>query len=154
MKKLIIATVSILSVFNFSAFSVQAQGVSTSECTCVTSPNKGSTDTLGKIWLAVGDVLYSGVTGFEKAASGDPLYPGSQMSVSTASSAQITVGTSCELHIPANSEVNISQPAGPGTEICVKVSDDPVVAASKPNGGAIIIPLAIALGIGLNQASN
>lgn len=154
MKERVLNTASILGIVLLSSFSVNAQGVSTGECTCVTAPTNGSSDTLGKITQTNGDVLNSGVTGFEKAAANDPLHAGSQMSISTLSTANITVGTSCDLYIPQNSEVHISQPAGPGTKICVKVSEEPVVAASTPNGLVVIIPAAIALGIGLNSASD
>jgi hypothetical protein len=131
----------ILSGLLFSLQPAYAQDVALDDCTCITESTDSTTLTLGNISSSIGNVLYSSDTGFERAIPGVQLVSGSQITVGINAAAVISVGVTCNLPIPANSEVAITQPAGPGGKICVKVSTDPVVAATPS-------PLIPALAIG------
>ncbi len=128
------------------------------DCTCVTAPYAIQNNVMGNLSLINGDVLYSGPDGFQMATHGAHLVPGSQVNVGANSSVFITVGLSCNLTVPANVKATITQPAGPGGQVCVKLSDPPEpVVAAKPN---ILLPLligggvALAVGLGNEGASS
>ena len=167
MKKLYSIAILASGVIGFSGQIANAQSVAPEDCTCVTAPLGSSTEALGNISLVNGQVMYSGVNGFEIATAGVQLVSGSQISVPAGAFANILVGQSCNMIIPAGSEASISQPESLGGDICVKVSEQTVVANTTPTpvtpavsplvplavigGGA---GLAIALGGGDNSASN
>jgi hypothetical protein len=127
-----------------SSHPANSQDVELSDCSCVTEPIESSTDALGNITSLSGDVLYSAASGFEKAAIGAPLISGSQITVGINAAANISVGSSCNLPIPASSDASISQLSGPGTTICVKISDDPQAVVAAPTS-PVITPILSAL---------
>lgn len=167
MIKIFSVAVFVASAIGFTSQVASAQSVAPVDCTCVTAPPGSSTESLGNISLVKGQVMYSGVNGFEIATAGVQLVSGSQISVPAGAFANILVGQSCNIIIPAGSEASITQPESLGGDICVKVSEQSVVANTTPTPVAPavspLVPLAvigggaglaIALGGGDNSASN
>ena len=113
-----------------------------SGCGCVTEPGSYSHG-VGQIVFASGEVLINNAG----TSPGQILTASSEIMVGTGS-VTFSVGASCSNKVGANTIVSISQPAGPGGDLCVRASsmdfDPPVVANSDLNLGGIAL-----LGAGL-----
>ncbi len=110
-----------LVAFAVSGLSMEsALGDALSDCSCVAVPTNSS-KIVGTIVQSSGDVIYSDVSGYSRAIVGARLFTGSQITTGQRAFANISVGSSCNLNIPANSEAFISQPKGASGKLCVKV---------------------------------
>ncbi len=117
MNKLTIAVIA--AALNTSmAFGGMAQSA---PCSCV-SGLAASNTIVGTIVKTSGDVFYSGENGYVQAKAGAKLVTGSQVSVGANSSANLLVGATCKVNVPANSEVSILAPKAGADELCVRVS--------------------------------
>ena len=120
------------------------------DCTCRTAQGLYPQG-VGNVVFANGGVMVDNAS----ASPGNALSVGSFMDVG-AGSAEIVVGSACAITVPANSQVSISQPGGPGSDLCVKVSTDAgfaqAPAAAGDNSGLValgVIGGGAALAIGL-----
>ncbi len=128
------------------------------ECVC-TTPLAGSSATIGSILSSSGRTLYSGSSGFVDATPGAKLVRGSQISTGNGASASISVGTSCNVNIPENSEMTLIPIQGTAN-ICVNLERQ-VATAAPPI--SLVVPIvvitgaagiALAVGGGDKAASN
>lgn len=118
MKK--IASALIATALN-SALVVNGMAGEASNCSCVSTP-AATNAVVGNIVQSSGDVLYSAAGGYIKAKPGATLVVGSQISVGDGASARISVGSTCKLNIPANTEVSILQSKAGTKGVCVNVA--------------------------------
>jgi len=119
-------------------------------CACTTA-QKSAGAAIGTINKTSGKVLYTGTTGFVDATSGSKLMAGSQISTGSGSSADISVGATCNLSIPENSEVSILPVNGVGSDICLQVTSEYGQAATGTAGGVspAVIGAVVVGGIGI-----
>lgn len=104
------------ALLTFAPLSAAISQDAYSECTCVTAPGSYS-DGVGQISVSSGDVLLNNAG----ASSGEFLPASSEIMVGSGS-ATYNVGATCSDVAGANTIVLISQPAGPNSNLCVKVS--------------------------------
>lgn len=111
--KLISATSAMLALA--SANSALAQDVY-SDCSCVTGVGTYS-DGVGQIIASSGEVLVNNV-----GTSQGQILPASSEIMVGAGSVTYSIGANCSNRVGANTMVSISQPAGPGSNLCVRVA--------------------------------
>ena len=100
-----------------------------SECTCVTSPVSHSGG-IGQIVSSSGEVLVNNAS----VSSGQVLASNSEILVGEGS-ATYRVGSSCFDRVGANTVISISQPAGPGSNLCVSTSANETALNFQSAGG-------------------
>jgi len=117
---------SVVSVLSFTAFAaapfsaVAADAYDAySSCDCVTALMAGSANA-GVVSSSQGQVLVNGVL----ASDGAELSIGSEV-LTGAGSASMSVGATCQQAVGPNTQVLISQPGGPGANLCVQIASNP-----------------------------
>jgi|GEM_PF-3301053 hypothetical protein len=113
-----------------------------SGCSCVTAPGFNP-DAIGQIVFSNGEVLVDNV----RAASGQTLAANSEIIVGNGS-ATYNIGVGCSNAVGANTIVSVSQPAGPGADLCVRVSTMEMISAPMQTRGSKFGGLIFLGGIG------
>ena len=137
---LLIATSATLG-FSIPASEVRAQDVY-SGCSCVAAPGFNA-DVIGQVVFSNGEVLVNNVS----AASGQTLAANSEIIVGEGS-ATFNLGVGCSNAVGANTIVSVSQPAGPGTDLCVRISNMEPISAPLQTSGTMFGRLILLGGIG------
>ena len=127
-----------LTSYSTGAFAQDAY----SGCTCISAPISYSGG-VGQIVLSNGDVLVNNAG----ASSGQILASSSEIIVGDGS-ASYNIGAGCSNAVGANTIVTISQPAGPGSDLCVRVSSIDPVSPALQGGGVNPIAGLITIGVG------
>jgi len=127
----------VLAASAFASMPLQGSAIAQDDysgCSCISAPSS-QVGGIGQIVASSGEVLVNNV----QTAAGQILPASSEIMVGVGS-VSYTVGSSCSNGVSNNTLVSISQPAGPGSNLCVKVSsiyaDDTDSASLFLNGGS------------------
>lgn len=122
------ALVGMAVLIGFGPVSAFAQDAA---CSCTTAYS-GAAGAIGSLVHVRGEVLISRAAGYAPAKRGSSVDLGSRIVVGPKGSASAQIGD-CNLNIPANSSLDISQN---GSNICLKVEQAAQSAGAGASGGA------------------
>lgn len=122
-----------------SPIAIVSPAIAQSDCTClIREPAPGSA--LGSVSIANGDVFKTGSAGMVSAPAGTEVNTGDVISTGASSSANISLGTGCDLALGPSAQVTITSVDG---NVCVRLIQEPV-----GGGGGLGLGLAVAGGLG------